>query len=53
MLRDFKQKYGHKYDEYNPNDRDDINSMVNGNYMYYLNQYQIVANRYDMKVMFI
>lgn len=53
MLDDFKQEYGHKYDENNSDDRKNINYMIDGNYKYYLNQYKKVASKYDMDIMFL
>lgn len=53
MIRDFKKKYGYKYDMYNKAHNKKISKMVNENSDKYLEQYENALSNFDMGVMFI
>ena len=53
MIRHFEEKYGVEFNEKNKIHLRNMNKLVEENHNNYFNQYQIVANKYDMEVMFI
>ena len=53
MIRDFKMKYGYKYEKNNRAHDKKISKMVNENSEKYLRQYQKALSDFDMEVMFI
>ena len=53
MTGDFKKEFGEKYDENNTNHNKKINKMIYENHDKYFKQYQNVAEKYGMKVIFI
>lgn len=53
MTRDFKKEFAEKYDRNNTNHNKKINNMIYNHHDKYFKQYQDVAEKYGMEVIFI